>query len=544
MSIPSFTHNDDLLALQNELASQSLISLFVEDSHRVDKYSCEAAGLYLDYSKNRVNDRVLALLFNATREKGLAQRVQSLIRGEIINYTEKRPALHTALRGPSHAPAVKLALVAQVQAKMTEFVNAVHSGHRLGATGRTITDIVNIGIGGSDLGPLMVTEALKPYQQKNIRSHFVSNVDAADLFAALDKANPETTLFVVASKTFTTLETLTNALTARRWLTDALGDGTDVSKHFVATTSNIENAVQFGIDEANIFPMWDWVGGRYSLWSSIGMPIALGVGMKNFTALLAGASEMDNHFSEQPLENNLPVILALLGVWYTNYWGAHTHAIIPYAHDLRLFPKYLQQLDMESNGKSAAHGGLVNYDTGPIIWGEAGTNGQHSFHQLLHQGTRLVPVDFIAPLRAQHAHGEHQTHLFANCLSQSYALMVGKTLAQARQEFIDIGYSETESDQLAHHKVMTGDRPTNTILMDKLTPQTLGALIALYEHKVFVQSVMWDINPFDQWGVELGKKISTLISGVVTDGADGSTFDASTQNLIKRFQNAQKPEKD
>lgn len=540
MSIPSLTHNDELLALQNVLASQSLISLFVEDANRVNDYSAEAAGLYLDYSKNRVNDRVMALLFEAACEKGLEPKIQSLLSGDMTNYTEKRPALHTALRGSLKAPIDKQALVADVQAQMTEFVDAVHSGRWVGATGKKITDIVNIGIGGSDLGPLMVTEALKPYQHPDINCHFVSNVDAADLLSALEKATPESTLFVVASKTFTTLETLTNATTARNWLTEALGTDIDVSKHFIATTSNVDNAVKFGIDEANIFPMWDWVGGRYSLWSSIGLPIALGLGMENFSLLLAGAAEMDTHFSEQPLEDNLPVILALLGVWYTNYWQAHTHAIIPYAHDLRMFPKYLQQLDMESNGKSATQNGPVNHLTGPIIWGEAGTNGQHSFHQLLHQGTRLVPVDFIAPLKAQHEHSEHQTHLFANCLSQSYALMVGKTLDQAKQEFIDIGYSNEESEQLAHHKVMEGNRPTNTILMDELTPRTLGALIALYEHKVFVQSVMWDINPFDQWGVELGKKISTLISGVISDGTDGSSFDASTQSLIERFQRAQK----
>ncbi len=540
MSIPSLSHNDELLALQNVLASQSLISLFVEDANRTEDYSCEASGLYLDYSKNRVNGRAMALLFNAAREKNLEQKIQALLSGEAINYTEKRPALHTALRGAPNTPADKKALVDDVHVKMAEFVDSIHSCCWRGSTGKTITDIVNIGIGGSDLGPLMVTEALKPYQQKNIRCHFVSNVDAADLLAKLAYANPESTLFVVASKTFTTLETLTNATTARDWLTRALGPDVDVSKHFVATTSNVENAVKFGIDARNVFPMWDWVGGRYSLWSSIGLPIALGLGMENFKALLAGAAEMDSHFSEQPLEKNMPVILALLGVWYTNYWETDTHAIIPYAHDLRMFPKYLQQLDMESNGKSAAHKGQVKQATGPIIWGEAGTNGQHSFHQLLHQGTRLVPVDFIAPLKAHHEHNDHQTHLFANCLSQSYALMVGKTLEQAKQEFIDIGYNDEESNQLAHHKVMEGNRPTNTILMDQLTPKNLGALIALYEHKVFVQSVIWDINPFDQWGVELGKKISTLISGVINNEVDGSTFDASTQSLIKRYQNSLK----
>ncbi len=540
MSIPSLSHNDELLALQNVLASQSSISLFVEDANRTEDYSCEAFGLYLDYSKNRVNGRAMALLFNAAREKSLEQKIQALLGGEAINYTEKRPALHTALRGALNTPADKKKLIDDVRVKMAEFVDSIHSCRWRGSTGKTITDIVNIGIGGSDLGPLMVTEALKPYQQKNIRCHFVSNVDAADLLSILANTNPESTLFVVASKTFTTLETLTNATTARDWLTRTLGADVDVSKHFVATTSNVENAVKFGIDEHNVFPMWDWVGGRYSLWSSIGLPIALGLGMENFKALLAGAAEMDSHFSEQPLEKNMPVILALLGVWYTNYWEADTHAIIPYAHDLRLFPKYLQQLDMESNGKSAAHKGQVKQATGPIIWGEAGTNGQHSFHQLLHQGTRLIPVDFIAPLKAHHEHNDHQTHLFANCLSQSYALMVGKTLEQAKQEFIDIGYSDEESEQLAHHKVMEGNRPTNTILMDQLTPKNLGALIALYEHKVFVQSVIWDINPFDQWGVELGKKISTLISGVINNEIDGSTFDASTQSLIKRYQNSLK----
>lgn len=539
MSMPTFMHNDDLLALQEVLASQSLLSLFVEDAQRVDRFSCEASGLYLDYSKNRVNERVMGLLLATVREKGLPEKIQALFSGELVNYTEKRPALHTALRGAIQTPVDKQALIMAAQAQMAAFVDSVHSGRWLGATGKTITDVINIGIGGSDLGPLMVTQALRAYRHKGIRCQFVSNVDAADLLAKLEVANPESTLFVVASKTFTTLETLTNATTARSWLIDAMGDNADISKHFVATTSNVANAVAFGICEDNVFPMWDWVGGRYSLWSSIGLPIALGVGMDHFKALLAGARDMDTHFASQPFESNMPVILAVLGVWYANYWGAESHAVIPYAHDLRTFPKYLQQLDMESNGKSAGRDGPVKYSTGPIIWGEAGTNGQHSFHQLLHQGTRLVPVDFIAPMKANHEHGAHQIHLFANCLSQSYALMVGKTREQAKQEFLDIGYSEEESERLADHKVMEGNRPTNTILMNQLTPKNLGALIALYEHKVFVQSVLWDINPFDQWGVELGKKISTLISAVMTDLGDAGDFDASTQNLIRRFQTVQ-----
>lgn len=537
MSNSSLFNNDVLIALQTQLKTASIVSLFHENPSRVEECSVEAAGLHLDYSKNIVNSVVMSALIEAADQKQLSHKIDALFSGAAVNYTEKRPALHTALRFAPKAPDYALSCVLAAHDKMKQFVDKVQSGAWLGSTGKPITDVVNIGIGGSDLGPAMVYQALSAYWVEGLRCHFVSNIDAEDVLSVLSSVSPETTLFVVASKTFTTLETLTNANTARSWLTDVLGTEVDVSKHFVATTSNEAKAIEFGIHGDNVFPMWDWVGGRYSLWSSIGLPVALGIGFEHFRALLDGAKQMDSHFIEAPFSENMPVILALLGVWYSNYWQAQTHAVIPYSHQLRLFPKYLQQLDMESNGKSVTHDQFVAWTTGPIVWGEAGTNGQHSFHQLLHQGTRLVPVDFIAPVRAHHNESEHQLHLFSNCLSQSYALMAGKSLEQAKQEFQDAGYTEQDAGELAHHKVMPGNRPSNTITMDQLTPNTLGSLIALYEHKVFVQSIMWDINPFDQWGVELGKKISGLISSVIKQDQFGDELDPSTLALIRRYQN-------
>lgn len=534
-SVNTTTAWKQLTTHKSELEATRISQLFKETPSRCPEMTCTAAGLTLDYSKNIANAETMALLFQLAREHDLETRIQQLVSGEPVNFTEKRPALHTALRDTSALDKTLAKTVEETFLSMGKFVAAVHNGDWRGYSGERITDIVNIGIGGSDLGPFMVTEALKPYAQPAMTCHFVSNIDATDICETLKTLNPRTTLFIVASKTFTTLETLTNAATAREWLVASAEDESAVAKHFVAATASVSGAVKFGIVEDNVFPMWDWVGGRYSLWSAIGLPIALAVGMEHFNTLRAGAAEMDSHFASAPLEENMPVIMAMLGVWYRNFWDAHSHAIIPYDHYLRYFAKYLQQLDMESNGKSASGEGFVDYQTGPIIWGEAGTNGQHSFHQLLHQGTCLVPIDFIAPLRSHNPVGEHHNYLFANCLSQSYALMAGKSLNQAQREFIDMGYTDDEAIRLAPHKVMPGNRPSNTLVLEKVTPRTLGALIALYEHKVFVQSVIWEINAFDQWGVELGKKICSDIYQVITGDERGEEFDPSTLGLVALY---------
>ena len=520
------------------LAETKITDLFAAEENRFESMSCEAAGITLDFSKNIATQETLDLLLALAQEHQLDQRIQQLVNGDPINFTEKRPALHTALRNTSALNPEDATAVNEAFAQMERFVSAVHSGEWRGFSGEKITDVVNIGIGGSDLGPFMVSEALTPYATGALNVHFVSNIDATDIKETLKQLNPATTLFIVASKTFTTLETLTNAATARSWLLESADSSAAVAKHFVAATSKVDNAVEFGIEANNIFPMWDWVGGRYSLWSAIGLPIALYIGMENFRGLLSGAGAMDTHFASAPLAENMPVLMALLGVWYINFWDAHSHAVIPYDHYLRYFAKYLQQLDMESNGKSASGSGFVGWQTGPIIWGEAGTNGQHSFHQLLHQGTRLIPVDFIAPLNSHNKVGEHHKYLFANCLSQSYALMAGKSLDQATSEFLEMGYSQADAEQLAPHKVMPGNRPSNILLFDLLTPEIMGALIALYEHKVYVQSVIWEINAFDQWGVELGKKICSDIYRVIEGQDDGAQFDSATQALVERYRQA------
>ncbi|MBB3169722.1 glucose-6-phosphate isomerase [Simiduia aestuariiviva] len=513
----------------------NMLNLFQQQPNRAAAFSVEAAGIALDYSKNLVTDETIALLMDLAKERGLSERIQAMMAGESINTTEKRQVLHTALRARSGSLPEHMGEVSAVLKKMEEFVAAVHRGQWRGFTGQKITDVVNIGIGGSDLGPMMVTQALTPYHQRDVQLHFVSNVDASDLTETLKRLKPETTLFIVASKTFTTTETLTNARSARHWLLDSAQDDAAVARHFVAVSANIEKVKNFGIDADNIFPMWDWVGGRYSLWSAIGLPIALACGMANFRALLEGAADMDEHFTSAPLDKNLPVLMGMLGVWYINFWDAESHAILPYDHYLGAFTKYIQQLDMESNGKSAyQQGGYLEHHTGPVIWGEPGTNGQHSFHQLLHQGTRFVPADFIVSLTSHNPLGDHHTQLFANCISQSRALMLGKNAAQAQAEFIAMGYSDSEAAALAHHKVMPGNRPSNTLLLEKLTPRTLGALIALYEHKVFVQSVIWGINAFDQWGVELGKQLCTEIYPALA-GGQAIEVDGSTAALMQKF---------
>jgi glucose-6-phosphate isomerase len=487
------------------------------------------------------------VLLQLAEQAALPAAINALLHGDKVNNTEKRAALHTALRStnsPLHGQEI-----ADVLTRMEGMVAAIHNGSWRGFSGEKISDIVNIGIGGSDLGPQMATHALNAFNTQNVRLHFVSNVDPSCLQEILAHLNPARTLFIVASKSFTTLETLLNAEAAKHWILAATNSEqaqTAISKHFVAISTAVQKAQAFGIDAANILPIWDWVGGRYSLWSAIGLPIALAVGMRNFRQMLAGAAAMDEHFATAPLVQNMPVIMGLLGVWYRHFWGAHSHAVLPYDHYLRYFPDYLQQLDMESNGKSVSREGLtLPYSSGPIIWGSVGTNGQHSFHQLLHQGTHFIPADFILTLHGRTKNTERHCHLLANGLAQSQALMCGKTLEQAENELRQQGVSETEITSLAPHKTIPGNRPSSIISLDALTPFTLGALAALYEHKVYVQSVLWNINPFDQWGVELGKQLSMPIfhelNGAPT--INGNMQDASTTALIVRYQQLSKPGK-
>ena len=535
-----------LTAHQQEMASVSMTSLFENDAHRAEKYCAHAAGWTLDYAKNRANDKTLSLLTELAKEAGLESAIKGMFSGAHINNTEDRSVLHIALRASQAQETLTVDgvnVLAEVRAtlkQMEQFVAQLHSGEWKGYSGKTITDVVSIGIGGSYLGPKVVAEALTPYKKDGIKVHFVANIDSSDITGKLKQLNPETTVFVISSKTFGTLETLSNANAARDWFLSNGGSQDNVSKHFAAVSSNVKKAVDFGMAEENIFPMWDWVGGRYSLWSAIGLPVAIAVGMDNFYALLDGAHQMDEHFRTAPFEENLPVIMGALGVWYINFHNAQTHALIPYDHYLRAMPAHIQQLDMESNGKAnLLNGDGVATDTGPIIWGGAGTNGQHAYHQLLHQGTRLVPVDFIAPLTSHNPIGEHHVHLIANCLSQSQALMVGKTLEQAKQELRDAGASEDQVEAVAPHKVIQGNRPSNTLFTDKMTPATVGALIALYEHRTFVQGTIWGINSFDQWGVELGKVLGTDIYNRLVSDSDNSALDASTQALINAFKKAQ-----
>ena len=508
-----------------------LTALFAADAQRHARFSCAAAGILLDYSKNLVSDTIREQLFALARRAGMQEAIAAMFRGDIINETEGRQVLHVALRSPRRDTSQQQAVHATLD-RMEAFVNEVGAGRWLGYDGRAITDVVNIGIGGSDLGPAMVYQALAPFHVAHIRCHFVSNVDPSHLEQTLRHLDAGSTLFVLASKTFTTLETMLNAQAARAWLLQST-DAAALRKHFVAVSAAVEKAADFGIDRANIFPMWDWVGGRYSLWSAIGLPVALGVGMNNFRELLHGAHLMDEHFRSAPLEQNLPVLLALIALWYLNFLGAESQVLLPYAQNLALFPAFLQQLDMESLGKSVdRHGNALEGASGGIVWGSAGTNGQHSFHQLLHQGTHLIPADFIAIAQSATRKREQHQHLLANCFAQSQALMDGKTLEQATQELREQGLDAAKAAALAPHKVVPGNRPSNTLLLQKLTPQTLGALIALYEHKVYAQSVMLGINAFDQWGVELGKALGSRVFSALT-AADGCTaFDASTNHLI------------
>ena len=505
--------------------------------------SHEAAGVFVDWSKHRVTDETLRLLAALAKQADVEGARDAMFSGAKVNLTEGRAVLHVALRNRSNRPILVdgedvMPAVNAVLAKMRAFTERVRSGAWTGHTGKAITDVVNIGIGGSDLGPVMVTEALKPYARRDLTAHFVSNVDGTHLAETLRRVDPERTLFVVASKTFTTQETLTNARSARAWLLERLGaDASAVARHFVALSTNAKEVAAFGIDTANMFEFWDWVGGRYSLWSAIGLSIALAIGMDAFEELLAGAHEMDEHFRAAPLERNLPVVLAMLGVWYANFFGAETHAILPYDQYLHRFAAYLQQGDMESNGKRVDRAGrpIEGYTTGPIVWGEPGTNGQHAFYQLVHQGTRLVPCDFIAPIESHNPIGDHHPILLANFFAQTEALMKGKTEDEARAELESQGLPKERVEALAPHKVFPGNRPTTSILVQKVTPRTLGALVAMYEHKIFVQGVVWNVNSFDQWGVELGKQLANRILPELSAPGAVTTHDASTNGLIALY---------
>ncbi len=530
-----------LQAHHGQVKDLHMRDLFARDAGRFDRFSLRCEDILLDYSKNRVTEETMQLLMGLARHAGLEHERDRMFAGEKINFSEDRAVLHTALRergsrvievdGKDVMPEVRAVL-----AQMRGFTEAVRSGEWRGYSGRPITDIVNIGIGGSDLGPVMVTEALKPYAHDRLNTHFVSNVDATHISEVLTRIHPETTLFIVASKTFTTQETLTNAHTARNWFLDAAGDPKRIARHFVALSTNAEAVADFGIDTDNMFAFWDWVGGRYSLWSAIGLSIALAIGMDRFEELLEGAYVMDEHFRTSPLEQNLPVILGMLGVWYINFFGAQTHAILPYDQYLHRFPAYFQQGDMESNGKRVDRdGNLVDYDTGPVIWGEPGTNGQHAFFQLIHQGTRLIPADFLMPLTSQNPVGRHHELLVSNCFAQTEALMLGKTASEVRAELEFSGVDANRIDEILPHKLFPGNRPTNTILFNALTPRTLGSLLALYEHKIFVQGVIWRINSFDQWGVELGKALAKAIQPELGGDATVSSHDASTNGLINHY---------
>ncbi|MFZ2540919.1 MAG: glucose-6-phosphate isomerase [Gallionella sp.] len=515
--------------------------MFQEDPKRFDRFSVQLGSLFFDYSKNRINEETIKLLIALANQADLPTNIERMFGGEKINSTEQRAALHTALRNRSDQPVYVdgksvMPDVRRVMGLMRRFSEAVRSGKHTGHTGKPIRDIVNIGIGGSDLGPLMVCEALKPYSRPNLRAHFVSNIDSTHLTETLKKLDAETTLFIISSKTFTTLETITNARSARAWLVEKLGDEQAVAQHFAAVSTNLEATSKFGINPHNVFEFWDWVGGRYSVWSAIGLPIALYVGIDKFEELLGGASAMDEHFRSAPLDKNIPVLMGMLGIWYGNFFGAGSNAVFPYDQYLHRFPAYLQQLDMESNGKRVDRdGNPVDYDTGMVVWGEPGTNGQHAFYQLIHQGTRMISADFLAPLHSHNPLGEHHAILLANCFAQTEALMLGKTAEEARAELEAQGLHGEALEALLPHKVFPGNKPTNTILFDKLDPHTLGMLIALYEHKVFVQSVVWNINPFDQWGVELGKQLAGKILPELHDAATASRHDASTNGLINRY---------
>lgn len=525
----------------DEMKDVTIADLFAKDGDRFSKFSATFDDqMLVDYSKNRITEETLAKLQDLAKECDLAGAIKSMFSGEKINRTENRAVLHVALRNRSNTPILVdgkdvMPEVNAVLEKMKTFSQAIISGEWKGYTGKAITDVVNIGIGGSDLGPYMVTEALRPYKN-HLNMHFVSNVDGTHIAEVLKKVNPETTLFLVASKTFTTQETMTNAHSARDWFLKAAGDEKHVAKHFAALSTNAKAVGEFGIDTANMFEFWDWVGGRYSLWSAIGLSIVLSIGFDNFVELLSGAHAMDKHFSTTPAEKNLPVLLALIGIWYNNFFGAETEAILPYDQYMHRFAAYFQQGNMESNGKYVdRNGNVVNYQTGPIIWGEPGTNGQHAFYQLIHQGTQMVPCDFIAPAITHNPLSDHHQKLLSNFFAQTEALAFGKSREVVEQEYRDQGKDPATLDYVVPFKVFEGNRPTNSILLREITPFSLGALIALYEHKIFTQGVILNIFTFDQWGVELGKQLANRILPELKDDKEISSHDSSTNGLINRY---------
>ena len=525
----------------DEMKDVTIADLFAKDGDRFSKFSATFDDqMLVDYSKNRITEETLAKLQDLAKECDLAGAIKSMFSGEKINRTENRAVLHVALRNRSNTPILVdgkdvMPEVNAVLEKMKTFSEAIISGEWKGYTGKAITDVVNIGIGGSDLGPYMVTEALRPYKN-HLNMHFVSNVDGTHIAEVLKKVNPETTLFLVASKTFTTQETMTNAHSARDWFLKAAGDEKHVAKHFAALSTNAKAVGEFGIDTANMFEFWDWVGGRYSLWSAIGLSIVLSIGFDNFVELLSGAHAMDKHFSTTPAEKNLPVLLALIGIWYNNFFGAETEAILPYDQYMHRFAAYFQQGNMESNGKYVdRNGNVVDYQTGPIIWGEPGTNGQHAFYQLIHQGTKMVPCDFIAPAITHNPLSDHHQKLLSNFFAQTEALAFGKSREVVEQEYRDQGKDPATLDYVVPFKVFEGNRPTNSILLREITPFSLGALIALYEHKIFTQGVILNIFTFDQWGVELGKQLANRILPELKDDKEISSHDSSTNGLINRY---------
>ncbi|BBO26650.1 glucose-6-phosphate isomerase [Alteromonas sp. I4] len=536
-----------LSSLAESVKSAHMRDWFADDAQRAERLQVSACGIFLDYSKNRVTDDVLTALFDLADAQGVDAQKAAMFNGEIINTTEGRAVLHTALRNFSGNPVMVdgkdvmpevLATLDKIQA----FTHSIHSGEHKGYTGKAIKHIVAIGIGGSFLGPKIMTEALKPYRTDAVKVHFVANVDGCHIHDVLSERDHEDTLIVMSSKSFSTQETLQNTLTAKAWFLKQGGTQEDIAKHFVAVSSNVKAATEFGIAEENIFPMWDWVGGRYSLWSAIGLPISLALGFDNFKGLLEGAYAMDEHFKTAPKEQNLPVLLAVLGVWYRNFFDAQSQVLLPYYHYLRGLPAYVQQLDMESNGKLVTQAGeAIDYETGPIIWGSEGTNGQHSFHQLIHQGHGVIPVDFLMPLNVPNQDDTHHAMLASNCFGQAQALMQGKTFEDCYADLNGKGLDDAEQTRLAQHKTMPGNKPSNTMLFEKLDPFTLGALVAMYEHKVFVQGVIWQLNSFDQWGVELGKVLGNQVLAGIQGDADSADFDSSTQQLINRFKQANAP---
>jgi glucose-6-phosphate isomerase len=531
-----------LVAHRAEMDRTTMRALFAADPERFTKFSLCLGDLLFDYSKNRITEETVGLLCKLADQANLRREIDAMFGGEKINRTEDRSVLHVALRNRSDRPMLVdgkdvMPEVRRVLGQMRGLVTSIQSGAWLGHTGKPITDIVNIGIGGSDLGPVMASEALRPYWKPGLRVHFVSNVDGTHLAETLRRVDPETVLFSVASKTFTTQETMTNAQSARAWLLEHHHAEQAVARHFVALSTNGKAVTAFGIDPANMFEFWDWVGGRYSLWSAIGLPVACVIGMDRFEELLAGAHDVDEHFRTAPLAQNIPVVMGLLGIWYSNFHDAHTHAILPYDQYLSRFAAYFQQGDMESNGKSVDRDGqaVADYHTGPVIFGEPGTNGQHAFYQLIHQGTRLIPCDFIAPIRTHNPLGQHHQILLANFFAQPEALMKGKTEAEVRAELEKSGTSPDKIAQLLPHKCFAGNRPTNSVLFTELDPRTLGRLVALYEHKIFVQGMLWNIHSFDQWGVELGKQLASAILPELRDASPVTSHDSSTNGLINYY---------